>query len=69
MTEDERRIMMIVALRLIKEVAEDIRAEAETSGERAPGGYEMWKRTGLPYQWIEESRFFPMIMKYRLPDL
>lgn len=69
MTEDERRTMMTIALRLIKEVGEDIKAEAEASGERAPRGYEMWKETGLPYQWIEESRLMPIVMQYHLPDL
>ena len=60
---------MIIALRLIKEVAADIQAEAQAAGEREPNGYEMWTRAGLEYRWIEESRVIPTVMRYRLPDL
>ena len=57
---------MIIALRLIQEVGADIQAEAQAAGEREPSGWQMWKRTGLQYQFIEESRVIPIVMNYRL---
>ena len=68
MTEEARRTQMFIALRLIKEVADDIQAEAQEAGERKPDGYQMWKRAGLEYRGIEESRVIPIVMKYRLPN-
>ena len=66
MTTDERRAQMLISLKLMQEVVNDVLAEAEAAGEREPGNYEIWKRTGLEYRWIEETRLIQVVRRRRI---
>ena len=66
MTTDERRAHMLVALKLMREVVDDVLAEAEAAGEEEPDNYEIWLRTGLDYRFIEETRLIQVVRRRRI---
>lgn len=70
MTKEERRRQMIIALRLIKEVGEDIQIEAfaEAGHSFQMSGYRLWTEAGLRYLGVEESRIIPIVMACNLPE-
>ena len=50
MTTDERRAQMVIGLKLMREVVDDIRNEAVNAGEAIPDDYEIWRRAGFGFE-------------------
>lgn len=50
MTQDERHAQMVIALKLMREVVEDVENEALNSGESQPSEWEIWRHAGMNYR-------------------
>ena len=71
MTTDERRAQVFAGLKLMREAFDDVVAEAEAKGEPVPNDNEIWDRTGLKWQFVQETRLPTIIraLKITLQDL
>ena len=60
MTKDERRAQMIIALKLMREVVDDVVNEAHDNGEDTPGDYTVWRRAGMDSldSWVTRVVWF-----------
>ena len=50
MTQEERHAQMVIALKLMREVIDDVENEAMNMGEDPPGNWEIWRRAGMDWR-------------------